>query len=191
MLEILNQNQMKKVNLIVLFALVFSTALFGQQTFTLSSKDLGGETTKVQEFNGFGCSGQNQSPQLSWKNAPEGTKSFAVTMYDPDAPTGSGFWHWVVFDIPSSSNELITNAGIVNLNLAPNGAIQSVTDFGIKGFGGPCPPIGHGFHQYIITVYALKTDKLGLTESTNPAVVGFYLWNQTLAKASIVAYYKR
>jgi Raf kinase inhibitor-like YbhB/YbcL family protein len=182
---------MKKVNLIVLFALVFSTALFGQQTFTLSSKDLGGETTKVQEFNGFGCSGQNQSPQLSWKNAPEGTKSFAVTMYDPDAPTGSGFWHWLVFDIPSSSNELVTNAGIVNLNLAPNGAIQSVTDFGIKGFGGPCPPIGHGFHQYIITVYALKTDKLGLTESTNPAVVGFYLWNQTLAKASIVAYYKR
>jgi Raf kinase inhibitor-like YbhB/YbcL family protein len=182
---------MKKVNLIVMLALVFSTTLFGQKTFTLSSKDLGGETTKVQEFNGFGCSGENQSPQLSWKNAPEGTKSFAVTMYDPDAPTGSGFWHWVVFDIPASSNELVTNAGNINLNLAPNGAIQSVTDFGIKGFGGPCPPVGHGFHQYIITVYALKTDKLGLTESTNPAVVGFYLWNQTLAKASIVAYYKR
>ena len=112
-------------------------------------------------------------------------------MYDPDAPTGSGFWHWVVFDIPANSNELVTNAGNASLNLIPTGAIQSVTDYGVKGFGGPCPPVGHGLHQYIITVHALKTDKLGLTDSTNPAVVGFYLWNQTLAKASIVAYYKR
>lgn len=182
---------MKKVNLILALSLIFSINLFGQKTFTLSSKDLGGEMTKVQEFGGFGCSGENQSPQLSWKNAPEGTKSFAVTMYDPDAPTGSGFWHWVVFDIPSNTNELLTNAGNANLNLIPNGAIQSVTDYGIKGFGGPCPPVGHGFHQYIITVYALKTEKLGLTDTTNPAVVGFYLWNQTLAKSSIVAYYKR
>lgn len=182
---------MKKVNLMVWFALVFSTALFGQKTFTLSSKDLGGELTKAQEFGGFGCSGENQSPQLSWKNAPEGTKSFAVTMYDPDAPTGSGFWHWVVFDIPANNNELVANAGNASLNLIPNGAVQSVTDYGIKGFGGPCPPVGHGLHQYIITVHALKTDKLGLTDTTNPAVVGFYLWNQTLAKASIVAYYKR
>ena len=165
--------------------------VFGQKTFTLSSKDLGGETTKVQEFNGFGCSGDNVSPQLSWKNAPEGTKSFAITMYDPDAPTGSGFWHWVVFDIPANTNELVTNAGNVKLNIAPKGAIQSKTDYGINGFGGPCPPVGHGFHQYIITIHALKTDKLGLDANSNPAVVGFYLWNSTLAKASIVAYYKR
>ncbi|MCF8322313.1 MAG: YbhB/YbcL family Raf kinase inhibitor-like protein [Flavobacterium sp.] len=182
---------MKKVNLILALSLIFSISLFGQKTFTLSSKDLGGELTKVQEFGGFGCTGENQSPQLSWINAPEGTKSFAITMYDPDAPTGSGFWHWVVFDIPANSNELVTNAGNASLNLIPTGAIQSVTDYGVKGFGGPCPPVGHGLHQYIITVHALKTDKLGLTDSTNPAVVGFYLWNQTLAKASIVAYYKR
>jgi Raf kinase inhibitor-like YbhB/YbcL family protein len=182
---------MKKANLILVLSLIFSTTLFGQRTFTLTSKDLGGEATKTQEFNGFGCSGDNQSPQLFWKNAPEGTKSFAITMYDPDAPTGSGFWHWVVFDIPSNVNELITNAGNMKLNLTPNGAIQSITDYGVKGFGGPCPPEGHGFHQYIITVYALKTDKLGLNESTNPAIVGFYLWNQTIAKASIVAYYNR
>ena len=112
-------------------------------------------------------------------------------MYEPDAPTGSGFWHWVVFDIPSNVNELVTNAGIISLNLAPKGAIQSKTDYGINGFWGPCPPVGHGFHQYILTVYALKTDKLGLDATINPAVVGFYLWNNTLAKASIVAYYKR
>jgi Raf kinase inhibitor-like YbhB/YbcL family protein len=182
---------MKKANLIVVLSVIFSTTLFGQKTFTLTSKDLGGEATKTQEFNGFGCLGDNQSPQLFWKNAPEGTKSFAITMYDPDAPTGSGFWHWVVFDIPANINELVTNTGNVKLNLAPKGVIQSITDYGIKGFGGPCPPEGHGFHQYIITVYALKTDKLGLNENTNPAIVGFNLWNQTLAKASIVAYYKR
>lgn len=182
---------MKKASLILALSLIFSTTIFAQKTFTLTSKNLGGQATKAQEFNGFGCSGDNFSPQLSWTNAPEGTKSFAVTMYDPDAPTGSGFWHWVVFDIPSNSNELVQNAGNVALNLAPKGAIQSTTDYGIKGFGGPCPPEGHGYHEYIITVFALKTDKLGTDENTNPAIVGFNLWNQTLAKASIVMYYKR
>ncbi|MCD0470734.1 YbhB/YbcL family Raf kinase inhibitor-like protein [Flavobacterium sp. JAS] len=181
---------MKKVNLILVLSLIFTSTIFGQKTFTLTSKALGGEASKIQEFNGFGCSGENQSPELLWKNAPEGTKSFAITMYDPDAPTGSGFWHWVVFDIPANVNELVTNAGTKS-NLIPKGAIQSITDYGIKGFGGPCPPVGHGFHEYIITVYALKTDKLGTNENTNPAVVGFNLWNQTIAKASIVAYYKR
>ncbi|MCM0665956.1 YbhB/YbcL family Raf kinase inhibitor-like protein [Flavobacterium tyrosinilyticum] len=180
---------MKKLSLILAMSAIFSTSIFAQKTFTLTSTDLGGETTKIQEFNGFGCSGENQSPQLSWKNAPKGTKSFAITMYDPDAPTGSGFWHWVVVDIPANVNELVTNAG--TKNLVPKGAIQSVTDYGIKGFGGPCPPVGHGYHQYIITVYALKSDKLGTDENTNPAVVGFNLWSQTLAKASIIAYYKR
>jgi Raf kinase inhibitor-like YbhB/YbcL family protein len=182
---------MKKANLVLVLILFVSITTFGQETFTLSSTNLGGQTTKTNEFNGFGCSGDNKSPQLSWKNAPKETKSFAITMYDPDAPTGSGFWHWVVFDIPANVNELVTNAGNVALNLAPKGTIQSITNYGIKGFGGPCPPKGHGFHQYIITVYALKTDSLGLNEDTNPAVVGFNLWNQTLAKASIVAYYKR
>lgn len=182
---------MKKANFILVLSLMFSTILFAQKTFTLSSKDLGGSATQRQEFNGFGCSGTNESPQLSWKNAPEGTKSFAITMYDPDAPTGSGFWHWVVFDVPANVNELLPNAGNVKFNIAPKGAIQSITDYGIKGYGGPCPPEGHGFHQYIITVYALKTETLGLDENINPAIVGFNLWNQTLAKASIIAYYKR
>ncbi len=182
---------MKTVNLILMLVSVFSVPAFGQSTFTLASKDLGGEATKIQEFNGFGCSGNNLSPQLFWKNAPIGTKSFAVTMYDPDAPTGSGFWHWLMFDIPANVNELPANAGNIKSNQAPKEAIQSVTDYGIKGFGGPCPPEGHGFHQYIITVYALKVDKMGLNENTNPAIVGFNLWANTLAKASIIAYYKR
>lgn len=177
---------------ILLVALSLMTQLsFGQNTFTLSSADIGGQATSTEEFNGFGCIGENKSPQLSWRNAPEGTQSFAVTMYDPDAPTGSGWWHWVVFDIPSNVEELVSNAGDVSLNLAPQGSIQSLTNYGAKGYGGPCPPQGHGIHQYIITVYALKVDKLGLDEDTNPAVAGYYLWNNTLAKASIVTYYQR
>ena len=172
-------------------ALMFSLNLFGQDAFTLKSKTLGGNATTSEEFNGFGCTGENTSPQLSWSNAPEGTKSFAITMYDPDAPTGSGWWHWVVFDIPSSVNELLKNAGNIEKGLMPNDAIQSITNYGVPGYGGPCPPENHGIHQYVITVYALKVDKLGLDKNTNPAIVGYYLWNNTIAKASIVTYYER
>ncbi|MGK0406513.1 MAG: Raf kinase inhibitor-like YbhB/YbcL family protein [Roseivirga sp.] len=182
---------MKKSQSILGLLLILSSTVFAQNTFTLFSDDLGGEATINQEFNGFGCSGENISPQLSWKNAPEGTKSFAVTMYDPDAPTGSGWWHWLVFDIPVNTKELVSGAGNTELQLTAEGLIQSITDYGTSGYGGPCPPEGHGLHQYIITVHALKTAKLGLTENTNPAVVGYYLWNNTLAKASIITYYQR
>ena len=171
--------------------IISSLTVISQNTFTLSSKNLGGEATLKEEFNGFGCIGKNESPQLSWKNAPEGTRSFAITMYDPDAPTGSGWWHWVVFDIPTSTTELVANAGDIKLELTPEGTIQSITNYGSQGYGGPCPPQGHGLHQYIITVYALKTDTLGLDKNTNPAIVGYYLWNNTLAKASLITYYKK
>ena len=179
------------LSLVILCAIGSTSTLFAQKTFTLSSQDLGGQATKNEEYGGFGCSGDNRSPQLTWTNAPEGTKSFAITMYDPNAPTGSGFWHWVVFDIPGNINELVANAGDLALKIAPKGAIQSVTNYGVSGYGGPCPPEGHGIHQYIITVYALKIDKLGLDANTNPAIVGYYLWMNTIAKASIVTYYQR
>ncbi len=182
---------MKKGNLILGLALIITTSVFGQNTFTLSSSDLSGQALKSQEFNGFGCTGNNESPQLSWTNAPEGTKSFAITMYDPDAPTGSGWWHWLVFDIPAEVNNIATGAGNIELDLLPAPTIQSVTDYGAKGYGGPCPPEDHGMHQYIITVHALKTDKLGLDENTNPAIVGYYLSSNVIAKASIIAYYER
>ena len=177
--------------LISLLCLMFSLNLFSQSTFSLTSETLGGNATKLEEFNGFGCTGENTSPQLSWANAPEGTKSFAITMYDPDAPTGSGWWHWVVFDIPTDINTLVKNAGNVEKGLMPKGAIQSITNYGVPGYGGPCPPEGHGIHQYVITIHALKVDKLGLDEQTNPAIVGYYIWNNTIAKASIVTYYER
>jgi Raf kinase inhibitor-like YbhB/YbcL family protein len=161
------------------------------QTFTLKSKDIGGQATSKQVFNSFGCTGENISPQLSWENAPKETKSFAVTMYDPDAPTGSGWWHWVVFDIPANTKEIKSGAGDVLKTLLPAGTIQSTTDFGKPGYGGPCPPEGHGFHTYIFTVYALKVDKLGLDATASPAMVGYYINSNMLEKASIVMYYKR
>ncbi len=182
---------MFKSNFIMFFTLLFSLSLFSQGSFTLKSEHLGGNSTSLEEFNGFGCTGENTSPQLSWSNAPEGTKSFAITMYDPDAPTGSGWWHWVVFDIPSDVNDILKNAGNIEKGLMPKEAIQSITNYGVPGYGGPCPPENHGIHQYIITVHALKVDKLGLDEKTNPAVVGYYLWNNTIAKASMVTYYER
>lgn len=174
---------------IILFFLPLGAS--SQDTFTLSSSDLGGQATMEQVFNGFGCSGANKSPQLTWKNAPEGTKSFAVTMYDPDAPTGSGWWHWVVFDIPASSTELPSGAGTSGMTGLPKGAVQSMTDFGSVGYGGPCPPPGHGPHRYIITVHALSTEKLGLDASAGAPMVGFNLSQHTLAKASILFYYGR
>ncbi|GIX49218.1 MAG: UPF0098 protein YbcL [Candidatus Tectimicrobiota bacterium] len=139
---------------------------------------------------GFGCAGGNQSPQLSWSGAPEGTKSFAITCFDPDAPTGSGFWHWVVVNIPPHVTSLEKGAGNPGGKL-PAGALQTRTDFGKPGYGGPCPPQGDHPHRYIFTVYAVSQEKLPVDADTSPAVVGFYLHFNTLAKASLMGLYKR
>lgn len=143
-----------------------------------------------QVFNGFGCSGKNVSPELHWAHPPDGTKSFAVTVYDPDAPTGSGWWHWVIFNIPPTVHTLPSNAGRPD-GKAIEGAIQSMTDFGQPGYGGPCPPAGDKAHRYIFTVYALKVDRLPLDKDASGAMVGFYLNQQALAKASLTGFYGR
>ena len=181
---------MKKSICAAAITLLVAQATFAQ-TFTLKSKDIGGQMTLQQVLNGFGCTGSNLSPQLNWENAPAGTRSFAVTIYDKDAPTGSGFWHWIVFNIPASTNELKQGAGNISKNLLPNSAVQSVTDFGGPGYGGPCPPEGDKPHEYLVTVYALKAENLGIDGKASPGLVGFYLNANTLAKASIVAYYQR
>lgn len=160
------------------------------QTFTLKSLDLGGQAAKRQMANTMGCSGANISPQLYWENAPRNAQSFAITIYDENAPTGSGWWHWLIFDIPSAISELKSGAGNVGEKLAPQNAIQSKTDFGVPGYGGPCPPSGSGFHKYTVTVYALKVEKLGLDAEANPALVGFYLEQNAIEKASLVFYSK-
>jgi Raf kinase inhibitor-like YbhB/YbcL family protein len=140
---------------------------------------------------GFGCGGGNVSPHLRWEDAPAGTKSFAVTCFDPDAPTGSGFWHWVVVNIPPSVTELPLDAGKPGSGKLPAGALQVRTDFGKPGYGGPCPPQGDHPHRYIFTVFAVSMDTLPITADTSAAVVGFYLNFNTLAKASLMALYKR
>jgi Raf kinase inhibitor-like YbhB/YbcL family protein len=139
---------------------------------------------------GFGCAGGNVSPHLRWSGAPEGTKSFAVTCYDPDAPTGSGFWHWLVVNIPPSVSELVAGAGSAKGTL-PAGALQTRTDFGAAGYGGPCPPGGDHPHRYLFTVFAVKADKLKVSADTSAAVVGFNLHFNTLAKAAIMGLFKR
>ncbi|KQW21477.1 YbhB and YbcL [Afipia sp. Root123D2] len=139
---------------------------------------------------GFGCAGGNKSPQLSWSGAPAGTKSFAVTCYDPDAPTGSGFWHWVAINIPPSVTELALGAGSAGGTL-PAGTLQTRTDFGAPGYGGPCPPEGDHPHRYLFTVHAVGIDKLSATADTSAAVIGFQLHFNTLAKAAIMGLFKR
>ncbi len=146
---------------------------------------------KEHVFNGFGCTGDNVSPELHWSNAPKDTKSFAVTVYDPDAPTGSGWWHWLIFNIPPSVTSLPASAGKADGTGAPQGSIQSMTDFGQPGFGGPCPPQGDKPHRYIFTVFALKVDQLPLKPEASGAMVGYYLNQNALAKASFTGMYGR
>lgn len=159
----------------------------------LSSPDIaqGKALDAKQILNGFGCTGSNVSPALSWQDPPAGTKSFALTVYDPDAPTGSGWWHWVVFDIPAGVRSLPAGAGNADGAGLPAGAVQSRTDFGAPGYGGACPPKGHGQHRYVFTLFALDVARLGLSPDSSPAMVGFNLGAHTLAKASITAVYGR
>lgn len=156
--------------------------------FYLSSADIRGQITNNQVYNSFGCNGKNVSPQLSWENAPAGTKSFAVTAYDPDAPTGSGWWHWLVFNIPNSVAQLKTGASNSTM---PTAAIESTNSYGSKGFGGACPPQGDKPHRYIFTVFALNIEKIEQTADARPELVGFFLNSHVIAKASILAYYGR
>jgi Raf kinase inhibitor-like YbhB/YbcL family protein len=139
---------------------------------------------------GFGCAGGNRSPHLKWSGAPDGTKSYAITCYDPDAPTGSGFWHWLVVNIPANVTELAAGAGSGGGKL-PAGALMTRTDFGKPGYGGPCPPQGDHPHRYLFTVFAVGKDKLDVGADTSAAVVGFNLHFATLAKAELMGLFKR
>jgi len=168
------------------FALVLSAAPALAADFALSSADFadGGRLAEAQVLDGFGCHGGNQAPRLSWTAPPAGTQSFAVTAYDPDAPTGSGWWHWVVFDIPASARSL---GGAAPL---PEGAKQGRTDFGGQGYGGACPPPGPA-HRYVFTVFALKTARLPAGAEASGAMAGFMIRANTLAEASVTARYGR
>ena len=161
--------------------------------FTLSSPDIKPNATMDKKFeaNVFGCSGENKSPVLKWSGAPKAAKSFAVTTYDPDAPTGSGWWHWVVVNIPADVTELPADAGASGGANLPKGASQVRTDFGAAAWGGACPPQGDKPHRYIFTVYALKTDKLDIPGDATAALAGFMINANQIGKASFTGKYGR
>ena len=154
--------------------------------FTVSSTDIeGGRLGSAQVY-----AEGNTSPHLRWEGAPEGTRSYAVTCFDPDAPTGSGFWHWTVFDIPAEVTELPTAAGTGDFAGLPEGAVQVRNDFGTADFGGAAPPPGDGPHRYVFTVYAVDVDQLGPDASATPAYVGFNLRFKTIGRAQLIAEYE-
>ena len=161
--------------------------------FKLESREVqaGGTIDARFEFNGFDCSGDNKSPALDWTGAPEGTQSFALTLYDPDAPTGSGWWHWVVIDIPGHVSGLNADAGAADGSLLAPGARQLRNDYGQAGYGGVCPPRGDRPHRYVFTLYALKVPKLEIPDDATPALAGFMIHSNLLGQASFTARYGR
>jgi len=177
----------------LLLAAATPAAAQGAGRFTLTSPDLrpGGTIAARHVGNYMGCTGQNVSPALRWSGAPAGTKSFAITAYDPDAPTGSGWWHWVVYNLPASATTLPAGAGDSKGAGLPSGAAQGNTDVGQPGYFGPCPPPGDKPHRYIFTVYALKTAKIDVPANATAAMVGFNLHANQLAKATLTARYGR
>ena len=164
------------------FAL-FCSAAHSQDFKVISNSVVDGRFASAQYANVFGCTGKNVSPHIAWQGAPQGTKSFVVTVYDPDAPTGSGWWHWVTANIPASVTELKEGAGST-AGTMPAGALPVRGDTGLPGFTGPCPPTGE-VHRYVITVNALKVDKLELPAQVTPAMLGFMTLSASLGKAQL------
>ena len=158
--------------------------------FEVTSTDVtNGRPLSAPQVSGvMGASGEDRSPQLSWSGFPEGTKSFTVTVYDPDAPTHSGFWHWAVADIPASVTELPSGASDGGL---PEGAVQLRNDAGFAGYVGAAPPAGHGPHRYYVTVHAVDVERLEVTPESSPAYLGFNLFSHTLGRAVLVGTYEQ
>ncbi len=157
-------------------------------SFEVTSTDVAdGKTLDTPQVSGiFGAGGEDVSPQLSWSGFPEGTRSFAVTVYDPDAPTAAGFWHWAVFNIPASVTELATGAGDAHGAGLPDGAIQLKTDGGVTQYLGAAPPAGHGHHRYFVVVHAVDVETLDVPPDATPTILGFNLFSHTLARAQVV-----
>ena len=170
--------------------LALTLGLAPAHAMTLSSADIapGAKIADTHVFSGFGCSGKNQSPALSWAGAPKETQSFAVLVHDPDAPTGgAGWWHWVVYDLPATTTGLPTGVG----DKLPAGSKQGPTDFGAPGWGGPCPPPGDKPHRYVFTVYALKVAKLELPPNATASLIGFMVNANSIGKAELQGVYGR
>ena len=161
-------------------------------SFAVTSDDVrDGEKLPLPQVSGiFGAGGEDITPHLSWRGFPEGTKSFVVTVYDPDAPTASGFWHWAVVDIPANVTELPRGAGNENGSGLPQGAFQLCNDAGLARYIGAAPPAGHGKHHYYIVVHAVDVESLGLGKDATSAFLGFNLFSHTLGRGMIVPWYE-
>lgn len=164
-----------------------------KRAFTLSTPAFApaGRLPDEQVFNGMGCSGGNMSPELAWSGAPQGTRSFALMMHDPDAPTGSGWWHWVVYNIPAEVQGLKAGAGAVDGSKLPAGAMHGTNDYGTPGYGGACPPKGDKPHRYDFRLFALKVEKIDPPPGATAAMIGFMVHANALGVASIHATYGR
>ncbi|MEU8814784.1 YbhB/YbcL family Raf kinase inhibitor-like protein [Actinoplanes sp. NPDC048796] len=160
-------------------------------SFTLTSTDVSdGAEMKLPQASGvFGAGGEDVSPQLSWSGFPAETKSFVVTVYDPTAPTGSGFWHWAIADLPASVTSLPTDAGAENSTAIPEGAWQLANDARLRRYIGAAPPAGSGRHDYYIAVHAVDVESIGIDQDSTPAFLGFNLTGHTLARAVITPYF--
>lgn len=173
------------------FAFALSTSVVAGE-FILKSDDFSKPPiSSAFEYNAFGCSGENHSPSLTWQGEPEGTKSFAITVHDPDAPTGSGWWHWQVINLPISMHYLPKDAGAEHGKNLPAGAIQFKNDYGVKAWGGFCPPKGDKPHRYVFTIYAMAVEKMTPPATTTAAIVGFMVKGNSLGKASFTVEYGR
>lgn len=174
------QPQRHLVAMLVATVTVIAAGLVQAKDFRLTSPDVteGQPIVAAQYANSFGCTGANARPVLKWSGAPAGTKSFAVTLYDKDAPTGSGFWHWVVTDIPASATGIAANA-------IPAAAMQGNNDAGQPDYLGPCPPVGRE-HAYVYTVHALDTAALDAPDGATAALAGFFIYQHSLDKATLL-----
>ena len=162
--------------------------------FHLTSPDIQANGAIAEKFvyQGFGCHGGNVSPALQWTGEPTGTKSYALLVHDPDAPTGgAGWWHWIVYNIPAIAHAIAQGAGTADGAGLPKGALQGKTDFGSAGWGGPCPPPGHGKHHYQFSLYALKVDKLEVPDGASAALIGYTVNANSIAKAELTGLYGR
>lgn len=182
---------MKRAVASVVFCLLPVAVYAGE--FRLSSPVLNedGWLPFEQTLDGFGCTGPNQSPAVAWENVPPGTQSIALTLYDPDAPTGSGWWHWVVINIPADVRGLAAGAGNPVSHRLPGRAVEVRTDFGVPGYGGACPPVGDKPHRYVLTAHALKIPRIDLPETATAALAGFMIQANTIAKATLTVRYGR
>jgi Raf kinase inhibitor-like YbhB/YbcL family protein len=180
------RNQITAASLALAFLLIACPA---GQAMELTSPDFANGTKLSPAQVNSRCGGQNRSPALRWSGAPAGTRSFALTLFDPDAGGGAGFWHWLVLDIPAGTSALPEDVG--SGNGLPSGTVQAANSFGEAGYGGACPPPGSGIHHYEFALYALGTARIPFNTYTNGIVLSAYLNGHAIATASLAGTYSR